>query len=470
MRARTYTAVLEDDDHVVAIDASVGPGMPGLALSHGAGFDGIEQLATRLRIALARCGHVLQPRARRLALGIAGASPGIDLAAVCAVLAGHEIVPSEALVNTLLWGTLDGDGSLRPTPGARRVADLARAAGFRRLFVSAASASEIGDAPGLTVLPVAHVADLVTNLRDELALGFGESSRLTLPLVPGDLDMVDLHGLARVRGAIEIMLAGRHGALVRMTGRESRMLLRRLPGLIPEPDETLAAERLALGKVGADPRAFVQVLDPAIASEQLLGSHPARPGPACLAHGGVLVLDDLHRHSASMLDAIRRASRGDSQGPRPAKFAVLATTRPKDRRPKLLSRPRVLAECVAVVAESDPDERERSSDRTEIVRARISTARARQHQRFRGRWLDLAWTCNAEIPGHPNVLDEFCPTSESGRALLDDLANHQRWTRDQRNAVLRVARTVADLDPDRDPSAPLDRECMATAAMFQPRP
>jgi predicted ATPase with chaperone activity len=287
--------------------------------------------------------------------------------------------------------------------------------------------------------------------------------------MPGQLDMADLRGLARARGAIEIMLAGRHGALVMLTERESRMLVRRLPRLIPEPDETLAAERLALGTVGADPRAFVQILDPAIEREQLLGSHPSRPGPACLAHGGVLVLDDLHRYSAPVLEAIRQAARGCLRGPRPAAFTLLATARPRARRPGLLSRPRALGECVALVAESDPNERERASDWTKTVRMRISTARARQHQRFRGRWLDLAWTSNAEIPGHPNVLDEFCPTSESGRALLDDLANHRRWTRDQRNAVLRVARTVADLDPDRDPSAPLDRGCIATAAMFQPR-
>ncbi len=122
-----------------------------------------------------------------------------------------------------------------------------------------------------------------------------------------------------------------------------------------------------------------------------------------------------------------------------------------------------------MVAESDPDERERASDRTEVVRARISTARARQHQRFRGRWLDLAWTCNAQIPGKPYLLDEFCPTSESGRALLDALTMQRRWANDQRSTVLRIARTVADLDPDRDPSAPLDRDCIATAAMFQPR-
>jgi len=258
MRARAYSARLDEGGRVVSLDACVGPGSPGLTLSHGASHEGVEGLALRLRVGLARCGHVLPPRARRVVLGPAGASPGIDLAALCALLASHEIIPAESLSDALLWGTLDHEGRLRPTPGTRRVAELARAAGMRRLFVSAASAPELGDAPGLSIVLVPDVATLVANLRDELALGFGESSRLTLPARPGAPDMADLRGLARVRGALEIMIAGRHGALVMAPARVSTMLIRRLAGLIPEPDETLAAERLALGRVGADPRAFVQ--------------------------------------------------------------------------------------------------------------------------------------------------------------------------------------------------------------------
>jgi predicted ATPase with chaperone activity len=66
-------------------------------------------------------------------------------------------------------------------------------------------------------------------------------------------------------------------------------------------------------------------------------------------------------------------------------------------------------------------------------------------------------------------LDEFCPTSESGRALLDSLTRLHDLSACRRADLLRVARTIADLDPDRDPREPLDRECLATAAMFLPR-
>jgi magnesium chelatase family protein len=246
------------------------------------------------------------------------------------------------------------------------------------------------------------------------------------------------------------------------------MLVRRLAGLLPEPDETLASERLALARLGADPRAFVHVLNPRTRPEHVLDQHPAQPGPACLTHGGVLVLDRLYRYPAQLLDAVNDAARGSRVGSWPAEFVLLATGRPsKTPKPHRLSRPRGIGGCIDVLAEFEPpDPRTRAGESSERVRARITLARARQDQRFRGRWLDLGWTRNARIPLHSICLDEFCPTSDSGRALIDQLANHRRWTNDQRGALLRVARTVADLDPDRDPGAPLDRECLATAAMF----
>jgi hypothetical protein len=67
-----------------------------------------------------------------------------------------------------------------------------------------------------------------------------------------------------------------------------------------------------------------------------------------------------------------------------------------------------------------------------------------KHQRFRGRWPDLEWTCNAKIPNHHECLDEFCPTSESGRAVLDYLANQLDWTASQRGNVLRIERGVLE--------------------------
>jgi magnesium chelatase family protein len=476
MRARTHTAALDDGGRLVTVEANVDRGLPGLTL-RGPSAAGLGRVGWRVRCALAHCGHTLSPRRQIVDPGSARASPGIDLALACAVLVGHRVIRAESLAGTLLWAELSADGYLQRTPETSLAAQLARSVGFRRLVVSLADAREIPDVPGLDVLPVDHLAGLVARLRGELPLAFAESSLQALSSHTTAPDMADLRGLARVRAAVELMISGRHHTLVHAPAcDESRMLIERLAGLIPEADESIAAVRLELASLVHEPLTPVHVLDPRTDPEQLHG-WPTRPGPASLAHGGVLVLDNLRRYPMRLLDAVTDIVRsvrvehwpiiGVRRVPQ-AEFAVLAFTRPSQaKRPRRSDRPGRLAHEFEVFADLEPPgPHQAAGDSTEVIRARISTARFRQHQRFRGRWPDLEWTCNAKIPNHYKCLDEFCPTSESGRAVLDYLANQLDWTASQRGNVLRIARTVADLDPDRDPLAPLDRDCIATAAMF----
>jgi predicted ATPase with chaperone activity len=380
------------------------------------------------------------------------------LAVVAALLAAHRIIPAAALADALIWGALADDGTLAATVPDVALGTLALASGLRRLIVPASS--EPHDAPDpLVVVRVTSVADLVVKLRGELPIGVD----------PWPAPSLAPQALARVRAALELMIAGQHHALVRVSARESSGLLRWLAAVLPQPDERLAAERLALGQVGADPFARVHVLDPETPIERVLGKHRASPGPACLAHGGVLVLDRVHRYAPRLLEHVRGIVRGEHEGPRPSDFTVLATVRPRAPRMQPLACPHSLR-LVTLVAQEARASGEQSPDPPEQIRARITLARARQLARFGGSWPALAWTCNAKIPATPFCLDAFCATSKSGRAMLVELTKVHAlgWSSDFRANLLRVARTVADLDPDRDPSAPLDRECIATAAMFMP--
>jgi magnesium chelatase family protein len=476
MRGRTHTAALDGGGRVVTVEANVERGLPGLTV-RGPSAEGLGRVGPRVRCALAHCGHTLSPRQQIVEPTSVGASPGIDLALACAVLVGHGVIPAKSLAHTLLWAELSADGYLQPTPATPLAAQLARAVGFRRIVVSPADAREITDVSGLDVLPVAHLANLVARLRGELPLAFAESSLRALSTPATTPDMADLRGLTRARAAVELMIAGHHHALVRAPAcEESTMLIERLAGLLPEPDESIAAVRLELASRVAEPLTPIHVLDPRIEPEHLLG-YPARPGPADLAHGGVLVLDNLRRYPVRLLDAVTDVVRGVRVEPRPiigvrraraAEFVVLAFARPSQaKRPRKSDRPGRIAHEFDLFADLElPVPNQAAGDSTEVIRARITTARLRQHERFRGRWPDLEWTCNAKIPNHPNCLDEFAPTSESGRAVLDYLANEFDWTTSQRGNVMRIARTIADLDLDRDPLAPLDRECIASAAMF----
>lgn len=460
MRARAYSAVLDGPGRVMAIDARLGRGLPGLIVRGQRERD--DPLEQRVRAALGRCGHVLEGCERVVDIPYVQpyvpSLPGLALACVAALLGAHGIVPRERLAGALLWGDLDDTGSLVPTPEVDRVAALAQREGLRELYLPAASPPSRA-ATGLRVVPITDVAELVAHLRCELPfrgwLGPTRSASCSL---------------ARVRGELEIMLAGRHHALAVVSGRDTPRLVRRLAALLPEPDECLAADRVALGSVGADPSARVHVLVPTISATRLAGQHPAAPGPACLAHGGVLVLDDLRRYPAPLLASVRALVRGhlEPPPPRPAEFVLLATIRPRKREPASLHCPSEL-DFVSLAAAREPTRGRQAIDSPDGARSRIALARARQLRRFGGTWPALAWTCNARIPCTQVCLDEFCPTSESGRSLLDSLTRLHGLSACRRADLLRVARTIADLDPDRDPRAPLDHECLAAAAMFMPR-
>lgn len=450
MRARAWSVA---DGRVVPIDASTHKGLAGLALDE----EHDAAIIQRARAALGRCGVLVQPAERRVQLhGAVGL--GLDLAIVASLLAADRVVPPAALADSLIWGALADDGTILAAKPDAALGTLALASGLRRLLVPASD--DRIDAPDpLVVVRVTSIADLVAHLRGELAIGVDPWP--APPRAP--------QALARVRALLELMIAGRHHALVRVSARESSNMARCLAAMLPQPDERLAADRLALGLVGADPFARVHVLDPTTPLEHVLGKHPARPGPACLAHGGVLVLDDVHRYSPRLLEHVRGIVRGEHVGPRPSDFTVLATVRERAPRGRPLARPHALP-LVTLVAQAARTRGVQSIDPPEQIRARIMLARARQLARFGGSWPALAWSCNAEIPPVPFCLDAFCPTSQSGRAMLIELTKVHAlgWSSDFRADLRRVARTVADLHPDRDPSAPLDRECIATAAMFMP--
>lgn len=457
MRARVYSAMIDarGQARMVAIDAKLNRGLSGLRVRGVRGGD--ELLEQCIRAALGRCGYALHTCERVVDLPYLETAPhGLALASVVALLGAQGLVSRDRLHGVLVWGDLAADGSIVSTLEVDRVVALALAEGMREVVVPAASLPSCSPST-LRVLASSDVAELVALLRGELPFRgwLGPISRAG-------------RGLTRVRGLLEVMLAGWHHALAVVGWSEARALVRRLAAMLPEPDETLAAERRALGSIGADPSERVLVLQPDTSEHGLLGRHPARPGIACLAHGGVLVLDDLRRYSRQLLAGVRATVWREVNPPRPAEFVLLATTRPRKREPAPLDAPPELP-FVTVAAARESEQGSQAIDSLEGSRSRITLARARQLRRFGAISPTPPWIYNARIPATPICLDRFCATSHSGRRLLDTLTRAHGWSQYQRANVLRVARTIADLDPDRDPRAPLDHDCLATAAMFMPR-
>jgi hypothetical protein len=196
MLARSDSAGLTGvEGYLVTVEADVALGLPGTRVV-GQASGPVGETRDRVRAALRHLGRELPTRKQIVNLAPADRrkdSPGIDLAVASALLAAHEVVPPARLRDVILWGELALDGELRPAAGTLVVADCARREGFRAIAVPEAGAPEAALIPGIEVLPVKRLGDLVAHLRGDRALEPFDGEPRVLEPDEGP-DMADVRG------------------------------------------------------------------------------------------------------------------------------------------------------------------------------------------------------------------------------------------------------------------------------------
>lgn len=464
----------------VEVETDLSAGLPAFEIV-GLPDMAVKESRDRVRAALKNCGFDFP--VSRITMNLAPADkrkegPMYDLPLLLSLLQASRQLLCD-LSDAVFLGELSLGGQLRRVRGVLPMAAMAKEAGFTRLFVPEENAREGAVIQGLAVYPVKDVPQLVEHLQG------GAQIEPTLPAGPGE-DLLPLPDFADVKGqelakrALEIAASGSHSVLLLgAPGSGKSMMAKRLPSILPDMTFQEALEATMIHSIAGQLGAGGSLLQSrpfraphhTISTAGLSGGGTVpRPGEISLAHNGVLFLDEFPEFSKSAMEVLRQPmedgvvtiSRVGGNASYPCRFMLVAAmnpcpcgyfghpTRPCTCSPRavdrylgrisgpLLDRMDLHVEVMPVDFEdlSSQEPGETSAQ----VRARVNAARQRQIERYRG----MGFTCNAELP--PSRLREACPVTQEGSRLLHRAFEKFGFSARTYDRVLKVARTIADLD------------------------
>ena len=480
MVARAYTVAFEGvSARTVEVQCAVTPGLPAFAVV-GLPDKAVSEARDRVRAALSAMGIALP--SKRITVNLSPADlpkegSHVDLPIALALLAALEIVPPDAVERTTALGELSLDGSLIGVLGALPAA-MAAAEEDRTLLCPRASGAEAAWVGACQVIAAASLMEVVRHYTGQAPITPAEPGEVTGEA--GGRCLRDVKGQERAKRALEIAAAGRHHMLMLGTpGSGKSMLAARIPGILPpltagEALETSMIHSLAglLDEGGISrARPFREPHHTASMAAIVGGGRSAKPGEISLAHNGVLFMDEFPEFPRGVLETLRQpietgevmVARANAHVRYPCRFMLVAAANPCKcgyltdparactRAPvcgedymgrisgPLMDRFDLRVE-VPPVAYTDLD-LPASGETSQQVAARVAAARAVQAARFcEGEGMHL----NADAEGA--VLDRIATPDAAGRALLGKVADRFGLTARGYHRVLRVARTIADLD------------------------
>lgn len=454
----------------VMVEVHLGPGLPGFGIV-GLPETAVRESKDRVRAAMDNAGFRRPQWKTTVSLAPADLpkeGARFDLPIALGVLAASGQVEANNLTRWEFLGELALDGSLRPVRGCLPAILQARRL-KRCLVLPAANAEEASLVSEAEVYLADHLTDVVAALNGE-----GELTR-PRPVEPADdnehLDLSEVLGQHRARRALEICAAGGHNLLfMGPPGSGKTLLASRLPGILPPMSENEALEAAAVASIaglGLEParwrnRRFRAPHHTASGIALVGGGSKPRPGEISLAHGGVLFLDELPEFSRHVLEVLREPmesgriiiSRAAVQAEFPSQFQLVAAMNPC---------PCGYAGDPSGRCTCTPDQTRRYRDRisgplldridlhvevprqslnghepgepSSAVRERVMAARERQARRG---------SVNARLD--VSGIRAHCSLPPRMATFLEQACERLQLSARAHHRILRVARTIADLD------------------------
>ncbi|MCU0800361.1 MAG: YifB family Mg chelatase-like AAA ATPase [Rhodobacteraceae bacterium] len=480
MIARAYTVAFEGiEARIVEVQCALAPGMPNFALV-GLPDKAVSEAKERVRAALSALSIALP--SKRITINLSPADlpkegSHFDLPIALALLAALDILPKDLVEGTVALGELSLDGKLIPVIGALPAA-MAAAEDDRLLLCPRACGPEAAWVGATQVIAAATLDEVIRHYTGQSPIAPSTAGEVTVP--PGHRDLRDVKGQERAKRALEIAAAGRHHVLmVGSPGSGKSMLAARLPGILPplsaaEALETSMVHSLAglLDEGGISRvRPFREPHHTASMAAIVGGGRGAKPGEISLAHHGVLFMDEFPEFPRTVLETLRQpietgevvVARANAHIKYPCRFLLVAAANPckcgylgdpsracarvpacGDDYMGRISGPLMdrfdLRIEVPPVAYTDLD-LPATGDSSATVADRVRRARAVQTERYSGH---DSIHVNADAEGA--VLEQVATPDAAGRSLLARVAERFGLSARGYHRVLRVARTIADLE------------------------
>ena len=440
----------------------------------GLGDTAVQESKQRVIMAVKSSGyHFSQGRITNVNLApahVRKTGSRFDLAIALGIMLGNEMVdvPEDILKNTAFVGELAFDGSLRHVTGVLACAIECKKRGIETFVVPAMNGVEAGLVPGLKIIAVHNLREVVACLAGTMkppavhsAACAEESKVLT--------DFSDVRGQMAAKRALEIAAAGGHNVLLSGSpGSGKTLLANALRGILPPLSRDEALEVTGIYSVAnllppttplIEERPIRTVHHTASGVAIVGGGQHPMPGEISLAHRGVLFLDELAEFPPQVLEVLRQPledrritiNRAQGTVTFPADFILVAAMNPPqysssttERLKRRISAP--LLDRIDLTIDVQPVEIEDlqkkvepTAERSESIRSRVLEARNRQQKRFKA----LPISTNKEMSVRD--LDELCPLDAKSEALLRQASQRLGFSARSYHRIIKVARTIADL-------------------------